>query len=101
MNIEIPSLGILVAVELGVVALTVLATWQYARHHFGQRRAKPDSEGSTQRLEDLESALDDVAREVQELGESQDFVQELLTKRLNRLGLRPHAQSPTPDRTPV
>ena len=101
MNIEIPSLGILVVVELGVVVLTVLATWQYARHHFSQRRAKPDAEQSTQRIEDLESALDNVAREVQELGESQDFVQELLTKRLNRLGLRPHAQPPAPERTPV
>ena len=102
MNIDLPSLGILVAVELGVVALTALCTWQYARDHFRRHRQLPEAEPSTQRIEDLESALDTVAREVQQLGESQDFVQELLTKRMNRLGLRPHAQPPlAPERTPV
>jgi len=104
MNLDLPSLRILVAVELVVVALTAIATWQYARYRFG-RKAPPtlDSTGE-RRLEDLESALDNVAREVDQLGESQDFVQELLTKRLNRLGLRPHAQppiTPRPERTPV
>lgn len=102
MNLDLPSLGILVAVELGVVALTAIATWQYARYRFGRRQSPPlDSTSGERRLEELESALDHVAREVNQLGESQDFVQELLTKRLNRLGLRPHAQPPTPERTPV
>lgn len=106
MNSDLPSLGILVAVELGVVALTFIATWQYARYHFSRHSQAPrlDTTSGERRLEELESALDNVAREVSELGESQDFVQELLTKRLNRLGLRPHAQlpiEPTPERTPA
>ena len=102
MNLDLPSLSILVAVELGVVALTALATWQYARFHFTRRPTTLDTTAGERRMEDLESALDNVAREVEQLGESQDFVQELLTKRLNRLGLRPHAQLPlTPERTPV
>ena len=101
MNIDLPSFGILVAVEFGVAALTAVATWRYAQHYFRRLPSKPDAEGGSQRIEELEAALDNVAREVQELGESQDFVQELLTKRLNRLGLRPHAQPPTPERTPV
>ena len=106
MNFGLPSIAILVAVELGVVALTGLATWQYARYYFSRRHQAPplDTTSGERRLEELESALDNVAREVEQLGESQDFVQELLTKRLNRLGLRPHAQlpvEPQPERTPV
>ena len=106
MNFDLPSLGILVAVELGVVTLTALATWQYAKFRFTRRPTTLDSPSGERRLEDLESALDNVARELEQLGESQDFVHELLTKRLNRLGLRPHAQPPqtpplAPERTPV
>lgn len=106
MNLDLPSLGILVVVELGVVAFTAIATWQYARYHFGRRRPPSlDVPSGERRLEEVESALDNVVREVEQLGESQDFVQELLTKRLNRLGLRPHATQPpvTPARehTPV
>jgi len=96
MNAELPSLTTLILVELGVVALTAIATWRFAVYHFRRRKRSTSSTEPQHRLDQLEAALDHVAQEVDRLGESQDFVQELLTKRLTRLGLRPHAQAPPP-----
>ncbi len=102
MDTDLPSLGMLILVELGVVAITAMATWQYARYHFRRRRSPPAiAPADDQRLESLETALDSVVRQVEQLGESQDFVQELLAERLTRMGLRPHAELPRQDRIPL
>jgi hypothetical protein len=104
MEPELPSLGQLIALELAVVGLTVLATWRFAVYHFRRRQpstAPPPVEED--RLAKLEEALDSVAHEVERLGEGQDFVQELLADRLKRLGLKhsPPRQSPEASEHPT
>src|SRR5688500_7250030 len=86
---DLPSMTVLILTELGVVALTAIATWRLAVYHFRQRKPGASAKTSERRLAQLEGALDQVAQEVERLGESQDFVQELLAQRLTRMGLRP------------
>lgn len=86
METELPSLAMLVAVELAVVGLTAVATWRYALYRFRRRRQAARGEpASAKRIEQLEEALDTVAREVDRLGEGQEFVTELLTKKLRQI----------------
>jgi len=97
-----PDLLRLIILELAVAALTGLATWRYATYYFERKRLKRRTRVTAEdRLSQLEDAVDGVAREVERLGESQDFVQELLAKRLAQLGLRNPRPASDRERTPV
>jgi hypothetical protein len=91
-----PSMATLIALELGVVGLTALATWRYARYRFTRRlESERKRKKSDPRLERLEDALDQMIGEVNRLGESQDFIQEMIAKRLNQVEQR-HPLKPAP-----
>lgn len=97
MDTDLPSLGTMILVELVVVGITALATWRFAVFHFRRRRRDVAAQPRTDaRMAQLEEIVDGVAREVEQLGESQDFVQELLAKRLAQMPPRLGEMVPRP-----